>query len=67
MPAKREKEVGSAVGNVVVTQAVVEKQPDAADEADATTGDSVDYYFPYIKDINARSFKTKWTIPGSSS
>jgi hypothetical protein len=43
VPVKREKEMGNAAGNVVVTKAVVEKQPVAAEESIATTGDSVNY------------------------
>ena len=66
MPAKREKEVGSAVGNVVVTQAVVEKQPVAANESIATAGDLVNYS-RFITKINLRRCKTQWKIRGSSS
>ena len=39
VPVKREKEEGNAAGNVMVTQAIVEKQPDAADESMATADD----------------------------
>ena len=41
VPVKRENEERNYAGNVVVTQAVVEKQPDAADESFPTAGNSI--------------------------
>jgi hypothetical protein len=41
--------VGSTVANVVVTQAVVEKQPVAANEYIDTAGSKVNFFHLYTK------------------